>query len=48
MFDHGKLVEMGTHSELMQIEGGKYSHLYRLQSDGYADMAAPAGVTRTI
>ena len=28
---------MGTHNELVQIEGGKYAHLFRLQSEGYAD-----------
>ena len=28
---------MGTHEELMQIEGGKYAHLFRLQSEGYAE-----------
>jgi hypothetical protein len=27
---------MGTHDELVQIEGGKYAHLFRLQSEGYA------------
>ena len=26
---------MGTHENLMQIEGGKYAHLFRLQSEGY-------------
>jgi hypothetical protein len=28
---------MGTHDELMEIEGGKYAHLFRLQSEGYAE-----------
>lgn len=27
---------MGTHDELVRIEGGKYAHLFRLQSEGYA------------
>jgi len=27
---------MGTHDELIEIEGGKYAHLSRLQSEGYA------------
>jgi len=31
-------VEMGTHEELLEIEGGKYAHLFRLQSEGYATM----------
>jgi hypothetical protein len=29
---------MGTHDELLAIEGGKYAHLFRLQSEGYATM----------
>jgi hypothetical protein len=29
---------MGTHDELVQIEGGKYAHLFKLQSEGYADL----------
>jgi hypothetical protein len=32
------LTEMGTHDELVQIEGGKYAHLFKLQSEGYADL----------
>ena len=28
---------MGTHEELLQIPGGKYAHMFRLQSEGYAD-----------
>ena len=27
---------MGKHEELIQIEDGKYAHLFRLQSEGYA------------
>ncbi|HEX3601748.1 MAG TPA: type I secretion system permease/ATPase [Lacipirellulaceae bacterium] len=30
--DHGRLIEMGTHDELMR-RGGRYATLYRLQSD---------------
>jgi hypothetical protein len=37
LFDEGKLIEMGTHDELAQMEGGKYAHLFRLQSEGYAE-----------
>lgn len=36
MFDAGKLIEMGTHKELLQIENGRYAHIYKLQSEGYA------------
>jgi hypothetical protein len=28
---------MGTHEELVKIQGGKYAHLFRLQSEGYAE-----------
>jgi hypothetical protein len=38
LFDKGQLEEMGTHDELLDIEGGKYAHLFRLQSEGYATM----------
>ena len=37
MFDEGRLAEMGTHQELLQIKDGKYAHLFRLQSEGYAE-----------
>jgi hypothetical protein len=36
LLDKGEVAEMGTHDELVQIEGGKYAHLFRLQSEGYA------------
>jgi hypothetical protein len=38
MFEEGKLIEMGTHDELVKIEDGKYAHLFKLQSEGYADL----------
>jgi hypothetical protein len=38
LFEEGKLIEMGTHDELVTIEGGKYAHLFKLQSEGYADL----------
>ena len=31
VFNSGKLVELGTHSELMQIENGQYKELYDMQ-----------------
>ena len=37
LFQEGELLEMGTHEELLRIEGGKYAHLFRLQSEGYAE-----------
>jgi ATP-binding cassette subfamily B (MDR/TAP) protein 1 len=32
VFDKGKIVESGTHSELMHIKGGRYCELVSLQS----------------
>jgi len=37
LFDEGKLEEAGTHEELIHIPDGKYAHLFRLQSEGYAE-----------
>jgi hypothetical protein len=35
LFENGELIEMGTHEDLLKIEGGKFAHLFRLQSEGY-------------
>ncbi|GAB4420268.1 MAG: ABC transporter ATP-binding protein [Anaerolineae bacterium] len=35
MLEHGRIVEQGTHAELIR-QGGRYAHLWRLQSDGQA------------
>ena len=32
-------MEKGTHEELLQIKDGKYAHLFRLQSEGYAEFS---------
>lgn len=34
MFDHGKIVEQGSHDELM-IQNGKYAGMYRVQAKKY-------------
>ncbi len=34
MFDNGKIIESGTHKELMQLNG-KYAHMFNLQSKKY-------------
>ena len=31
VMDDGKIVEDGTHEDLLKIENGKYSHLYNVQ-----------------
>ena len=36
VLEYGKLIEMGTHRELMQ-KGGKYSELFRTQAGRYLD-----------
>ncbi len=36
MIEQGKIVEMGTHSELME-KGGAYAKMYQVQSDYYSD-----------
>ncbi len=35
---NGKLVESGTHSELAEIEGGLYAHLFKLQTEGFVEV----------
>lgn len=35
MLEQGRIVEQGTHAELIR-QGGRYAHLWRLQSDGQA------------
>ena len=35
VFDSGKIVEEGSHNELIKNENGIYAHLYQLQSGGF-------------
>ncbi|MFC0626201.1 ABC transporter ATP-binding protein [Kribbella deserti] len=42
--DQGEVVEQGSHAALMAGDG-LYAELFRLQSTGYADVSAAAGVT---
>lgn len=35
VFDAGKIVEQGSHAELVNIKGGVYANLYKLQSGGF-------------
>ena len=35
VFDRGRIVETGTHAELMDIEHGKYRKLYDMQTQGF-------------
>ncbi len=34
-FDHGSIIESGTHEELIRLDG-KYAALYRIQAEQYA------------
>ncbi len=34
MLDRGRIVELGSHEELMKLDG-QYSHLFTLQARGY-------------
>jgi len=36
--EEGRLIEWGSHDELMGISGGKYSKLYQLQSEGFSSL----------
>ncbi|KAI5480677.1 aldehyde dehydrogenase [Pseudohyphozyma bogoriensis] len=35
MFDQGRVVEVGTHQELMALEGGQYRSLWEVQAKGF-------------
>jgi ATP-binding cassette subfamily B protein len=37
LIEHGKIIEQGSHDELMAIETGKYKELFNLQAEGYQD-----------
>lgn len=38
VLEHGKVMEFGSHEELMRITGGRYRYLYSLQKNGYQDI----------
>jgi ABC-type multidrug transport system fused ATPase/permease subunit len=42
--ESGRIVEMGTHDELIGREGGVYARLYALQAIGDPDEAGDAGI----
>jgi ABC-type multidrug transport system fused ATPase/permease subunit len=35
VFDHGRIVEEGTHAELVAKQGGVYAGFFKLQSGGF-------------
>jgi hypothetical protein len=37
MLSEGRIIEQGTHAELVALPGGKYSELYRLSAQGYVE-----------
>ncbi|MFE7663745.1 ABC transporter ATP-binding protein [Streptomyces celluloflavus] len=44
--DHGRLIEQGTHSELMALEGGSYRRMYERQAAQFAITPHRAAVPR--
>ena len=37
LFEHGEIIEAGTHKELMQIENGKYQYMFKVQAENYVN-----------
>ena len=35
LIEHGRIIEQGSHAELMKITDGKYKELFELQAEGY-------------
>lgn len=44
VLDHGRIIETGTHAQLMQRASSTYRHLFQLQAKGYSDR--PPGATQ--
>jgi len=42
--DHGKVVEMGTHRELLAKPRGLYQDLWKLQAGGFIPSLASDGI----
>jgi ATP-binding cassette subfamily B protein len=36
--EEGRLIEWGSHGELMRVKGGKYAKLFQLQSEGFSSL----------
>lgn len=47
-FDGGRVVEQGSHDELMRIEGGRYAEMYSLQADALLRHPTSTGETSHI
>ncbi|MBB6170283.1 ATP-binding cassette subfamily B protein/ATP-binding cassette subfamily C protein [Nocardiopsis mwathae] len=42
VLDRGRVVEQGTHEQLMDIPGGHYRQLFSIQADAYAGLGFPS------
>jgi ATP-binding cassette subfamily B protein len=45
--EHGRIVERGTHAELLAC-AGRYAEMWRLQQSGEADAAANENARQTV
>ena len=42
VFDHGQVIQKGSHEQLLADEGGKYAQLWHAQAQYYTEQSSPA------
>ena len=47
MLEHGKVIELGTHDELMAL-GGRYRTMFDLQAQRFGEATDEEGVTHDV